>query len=64
MLYTAKGTAALLIPLGAVIAAAYGWAPVFYIAAALNIGTGLAAWFVLKPWRERFLARVAAGSVG
>lgn len=60
MLYTAKGTAALLVPLGAVIAAAYGWAPVFYIAAGLNIATALAAWFVLKPWRERFLARVAA----
>lgn len=60
MLYTAKGTAALLVPLGAVIVTNYGWTPVFYIASALNIGAALAAWFVLKPWRERFLARTAA----
>ncbi len=59
MLYTAKGTAALLVPVGAVIVTNYGWTPVFYIAAALNIGAALAAWFVLKPWRERFLARTA-----
>ena len=59
MLYTAKGTAALLVPIGAVIVANYGWAPVFYIASALNIAAALAAWFILKPWRERFLARHA-----
>jgi OFA family oxalate/formate antiporter-like MFS transporter len=58
MLYTAKGTASLLVPLGAVIVSQYGWTPVFYIAAGLNIVTALLAWFVLKPWRERFLARV------
>jgi OFA family oxalate/formate antiporter-like MFS transporter len=60
MLYTAKGTAALLVPIGAVIVSQYGWTPVFYIASGLNIGAALLAWFVLKPWRERFLARVAA----
>ncbi|HSI56026.1 MAG TPA: oxalate/formate MFS antiporter [Ideonella sp.] len=59
MLYTAKGTAALLVPIGAVIVANYGWTPVFYIASALNIAAGLAAWFVLKPARERFLKKVA-----
>jgi OFA family oxalate/formate antiporter-like MFS transporter len=62
MLYTAKGTAALLVPLGALIVANFGWTPVFYIASALNIAAALLAWFVLKPWRERFLARVAAGT--
>lgn len=60
MLYTAKGTAALLVPLGALIVANHGWTPVFYIASALNIAAALAAWFILKPWRERFLARLAA----
>ena len=60
MLYTAKGTAALLVPVGAVIVANFGWTPVFYIASAMNIAAALLAWFVLKPWRERFLARVAA----
>jgi len=59
MLYTAKGTAALLVPIGAVIVANYGWTPVFYIASALNIAAGLSAWFILKPARERFLSKVA-----
>jgi MFS transporter, OFA family, oxalate/formate antiporter len=58
MLYTAKGTAALLVPLGAVIVTNYGWTPVFYIASALNIAAALAAWFILKPAREKFLARL------
>ena len=62
MLYTAKGTAALLVPIGAVIVTNYGWTPVFYIASALNIAAALAAWFVLKPWRERFLSRVASAA--
>ena len=51
MLYTAKGTAALLVPLGAVIVTNYGWTPVFYIASGLNIAAALAAWFILKPAR-------------
>src|SRR5690606_20078148 len=37
MLYTAKGTASLLVPIGAVIVTHWGWDPVFYIASALNI---------------------------
>ena len=59
MLYTAKGTASLLVPIGAVIVTHWGWDPVFYIASALNIFAGLAAWFWLRPARIKFLARHA-----
>jgi hypothetical protein len=56
-LTTAKGTASLLVPIGAVIVTHWGWDPVFYIASALNIFAGLAAWFWLRPMRIKFLAK-------
>jgi OFA family oxalate/formate antiporter-like MFS transporter len=59
MLYTAKGTASLLVPIGAVIVTHWGWDPVFYIASGLNIFAGLAAWFLLRPARIKFLAKHA-----
>lgn len=59
MLYTAKGTASLLVPIGAVIVTHWGWDPVFYIASGLNIFAGLAAWFWLRPARIKFLAKQA-----
>lgn len=56
MLYTAKGTAALLVPLGNVIMQASGsWNLVFLIAAALNIIAAAMALLVLKPMRSRML---------
>lgn len=58
MLYTSKGVAVLLVPLGSVLAKATGgWHWVFAIAAALNIFAALLAWFVLRPLRKRLLAR-------
>jgi OFA family oxalate/formate antiporter-like MFS transporter len=58
LLYTAKGTASLLVPLTSVIAAQPGgWHTVFTIAAAMNILAALMAWFVLRPMRARLLAR-------
>jgi OFA family oxalate/formate antiporter-like MFS transporter len=60
MLYTAKGTASLLVPIGAVIVSHWGWDPVFYIASGLNIFAGLSAWFLLRPMRVKFLAKSAA----
>lgn len=57
MLYTAKGTAAALVPLASLAAAAYGWSAVFAIAVAFNFGAALLALFVLKPLRARFLFR-------
>jgi OFA family oxalate/formate antiporter-like MFS transporter len=54
MLYTAKGTAALLVPFGNVLATATGsWTAVFVVASALNILAGLIAFVVLKPLRMR-----------
>ncbi|MDF2618519.1 MAG: major facilitator superfamily 1 [Xanthobacteraceae bacterium] len=59
MLYTAKGTAALLVPLASIVAAAYGWYAVFAIAVGLNAAAAFLALFVLKPVRARFIARSA-----
>jgi OFA family oxalate/formate antiporter-like MFS transporter len=56
LLYTAKGTAALLVPLGSVLRAMTGdWLVVLYIAAAMNLITAFLALFVLKPWRRAFI---------
>jgi len=54
MLYTAKGTAALLVPLASVITAATGnWSATLLIAAAFNIIAALMAVLVLRPMRRR-----------
>ena len=55
MLYTAKGTASLLVPLASLIAASYGWQAVFVIAVALNATAALMAIFVIKPMRRAFI---------
>jgi OFA family oxalate/formate antiporter-like MFS transporter len=58
MLYTAKGTASLLVPLANVLTNATGsWHAVFYVAAILNIIAAVMALLVLKPLRERFMAK-------
>jgi MFS transporter, OFA family, oxalate/formate antiporter len=57
MLYTAKGTAALLVPMGNVLTTATGsWTAVFVVASALNIVAAVLAWVVLKPMRIRAIA--------
>jgi MFS transporter, OFA family, oxalate/formate antiporter len=55
MLYTAKGTASLLVPLASVIASSYGWQAVFVVAVALNATAALMAIFVIKPMRRAFI---------
>jgi OFA family oxalate/formate antiporter-like MFS transporter len=58
MLYTAKGTASLLVPLASVLTAWTGnWHAVFYVAAILNIIAAVMAVFVLKPMRIRTMAQ-------
>ena len=58
MLYTAKGTASLLVPLANVLTNATGsWHAVFYVAAILNIVAAVMALFVLKPMRIRTMAQ-------
>jgi OFA family oxalate/formate antiporter-like MFS transporter len=57
MLYTAKGTAALLVPLANVLTNATGsWHAVFYVAAALNIVAAVMALAMLKPMRKLVMA--------
>jgi OFA family oxalate/formate antiporter-like MFS transporter len=55
MLYTAKGTASLLVPLASIVAASYGWQAVFVIVVALNATAALMALFVIKPMRRAFI---------
>jgi OFA family oxalate/formate antiporter-like MFS transporter len=58
MLYTAKGTAALLVPLANVLTSATGsWHAVFYVAAILNLIAAVTALAVLKPMRLKFISR-------
>src|SRR5213075_622216 len=58
LLYTAKGTASLLVPLGNVLMSATGnWTAVFIIAAALNIIAAIMALAVLRPMRQRAMTR-------
>ena len=61
LLYTAKGTSSLLIPLANVLKASAGsWVPVLWIAGALPIIAAVLAKFVLSPMRRRMLDAVTA----
>jgi OFA family oxalate/formate antiporter-like MFS transporter len=68
MLYTAKGSGALLVPVAAAIAKASGWNTVFMIAMAFNLAAAALALLVLKPLRARHFAvskaNYAPGAVG
>jgi MFS transporter, OFA family, oxalate/formate antiporter len=55
MLYTAKGTAALLVPLANVLSDNFGWQAVFVVAVGLNATAALMAMFVIKPMRRAFI---------
>jgi OFA family oxalate/formate antiporter-like MFS transporter len=61
-MYTAKGTAALLVPLASVLSAGGNWDRVFLVAAAVTIAAGLAAKFVLAPMRKRLIERANASA--
>jgi OFA family oxalate/formate antiporter-like MFS transporter len=54
-LYTAKGTASLLVPLASVLSAGGNWDRAFIVAAAITIVAAIAAKFVLLPVRRRFI---------
>jgi len=57
LLYTAKGTAALVVPLANLLPAGTGsWKLVFLIAATLDLTAALLALVVLKPMRRRLIA--------
>ncbi|CAG4887181.1 oxalate/formate MFS antiporter [Paraburkholderia saeva] len=54
-LYTAKGTASLIVPIASVLAATGGWNLVFIVAALITITAGISAKFVLAPMRARWV---------
>jgi OFA family oxalate/formate antiporter-like MFS transporter len=56
MLYTAKGTGALLVPVMAALSKAHGYGSMFTIFVTFNIVAALLALFVLKPMRARHFA--------
>ena len=61
LLYTAKGTASLLVPFTSVLTTMTGsWQAVFYSAAALNLIAALLALFVLKPMRASYVQATAS----
>jgi len=65
LMYTAKGSAALLVPLGNVLMAATGtWLAVFVIGASMNILAAVLALFALKPMRAAYTRRTAAAQPG
>jgi MFS transporter, OFA family, oxalate/formate antiporter len=64
LLYTAKGTAALLVPVGNYLQQSSGsWDNVFLWAAGANILASILAIAVLKPWRSNVVARAKAEGV-
>ena len=56
MLYTAKGSGALLVPVAAAIAKTNGWNAVFMIAMGFNLTAAVLALLVLEPLRARHFA--------
>jgi MFS transporter, OFA family, oxalate/formate antiporter len=63
MLYTAKGTAALIVPLASIITAATGsWTAALSVAAVFNIVAAIAAVAVLYPMRVREIRRQSEGA--
>jgi OFA family oxalate/formate antiporter-like MFS transporter len=66
LMYTAKGTASLLVPLANVLTAASGgsWQPVFMTAASMNIIAALLALFLLKPMRAAYASKSPAAPPG
>jgi OFA family oxalate/formate antiporter-like MFS transporter len=56
LMYTAKGTASIFVPLSSVITASSGsWEAVFFIGCGMNAVAAVMAWWVLRPMRLRFI---------
>jgi OFA family oxalate/formate antiporter-like MFS transporter len=62
LMYTAKGTASLLVPLASVLNAATGsWAAVLWVGALMSITAGVLAKLLIMPMRRHWLERQASG---
>ena len=59
-LYTAKGTAALLVPLASALSSGGNWDRVFVVTAMISIVAGVVAKFVLQPLRSMTIAQTNA----
>src|SRR5215468_10284051 len=63
LLYTAKGTASLLVPLAnLLVMETGGWKGAFIIASLFNVIAALMAIFILKPMRQKLVTRPAGGT--
>ncbi len=62
-LYTAKGTAALLVPIGSILSVGGNWDRVFIFSAVISIASGLLAKFVLAPMRRQTIATANASVI-
>jgi MFS transporter, OFA family, oxalate/formate antiporter len=58
-LYTAKGAAALLVPVASLLSISGGWNAVFVFAACISVMAGLCAKIVLAPMRREWIRRSA-----
>jgi OFA family oxalate/formate antiporter-like MFS transporter len=56
-MYTAKGTASLLVPLSSALSAGGNWDRVFVLSATISIAAGLMAKFILAPMRMKCIAQ-------
>ncbi|MBC7513704.1 MAG: oxalate/formate MFS antiporter [Herminiimonas sp.] len=56
LLYTAKGTASIFVPISSIITASTGsWEAVFFVGCGMNAVAALMAWYVLRPMRKKFM---------
>jgi OFA family oxalate/formate antiporter-like MFS transporter len=56
LLYTAKGTASIFVPISSMITVATGsWEAVFFVGCGLNAVAAIMAWWVLRPMRKKFM---------
>lgn len=62
MLYTAKGAAAMLVPVASLLSAQGGWNTVFIFAACISIIAGVSAKLILYPMRRRWILNSAEDS--
>jgi OFA family oxalate/formate antiporter-like MFS transporter len=58
-LYTAKGTASMLVPVASLLSAVGGWNAVFICAACISIAAAVSAKFILAPMRKRWITNTA-----
>lgn len=60
LLYTAKGTASLFVPVSSMLTVATGsWEAVFFVGCGMNAVAAIMAWWVLKPMRKDFMDKAA-----